>query len=53
VIAPPGVRVEISGIGVTSAEEAASAALAPANAPVVHVRGFAYKGHVEIRSTPA
>ena len=53
VIAPPGIRVEISGIGVTSAEETASAALVPANAPVVHVRGFAYKGHVEIRSAPA
>jgi len=53
VIAPPGIRVEISGIGVTSADEVASAALVPANAPVVHVRGLAYKGHVEIRSIPA
>jgi hypothetical protein len=53
VIAPPGIRVEISGIGVTIAEDTASPALAPANAPVVHVRGLAYKGHVEIRSAPA
>jgi hypothetical protein len=53
VIAPPGIRVEISGIGVSSGQETASAALLPANAPVVHVRGLAYKGRVEIRSTPA
>jgi hypothetical protein len=53
VIAPPGIRVEISGIGVTSADEAARTALVPANAPVIHVRGLAYKGHVEIRSIPA
>ncbi|MGH3253038.1 MAG: DUF1707 SHOCT-like domain-containing protein [Trebonia sp.] len=52
VIAPPGIRVEISGIGVTSADEVDSAALVPVNAPVVHVRGLAYKGHVEIRSIP-
>lgn len=53
VIVPPSIRVKVSGISVTIAEETASAALAPANAPVVHVRGFAYKGRVEIRSTPA
>jgi hypothetical protein len=53
VIVPPSIRVEVSGIGVTIADETASAALASANAPVVHVRGFAYKGRIEIRSTSA
>jgi hypothetical protein len=53
VIAPPGVRVQISGIGVTSGEETAGGAVVPENAPVVHVRGLAYKGRVEVRSTPA
>lgn len=53
VIVPPGIRVEISGIGVTIAEETARSALAPANASVVHVRGFAYKGRVEICSASA
>jgi hypothetical protein len=53
VIVPPSIRVQVSGIGVTIAKETACAALAPENAPVVHIRGFAYKGRVEIRSTPA
>ena len=52
VIAPPGIRVEISGIGVTSTDEGAGAALVPADAQVVHVRGLAYKGRIEIRSMP-
>jgi hypothetical protein len=48
VIAPPGIRVEISGIGVSSSDDAAGLAL-PASAPVVHIRGLAYKGLVEVR----
>jgi hypothetical protein len=52
VLVPPGMRVEFSGIGVTNAGDAASDAW-PADAPVVHVRGIAYKGLVEIRTTPA
>lgn len=51
VLVPPGMRVEFSGIGVTNAEDAASDAW-PADAPVVHVRGVAYKGLVEIRTMP-
>lgn len=44
---PPGVRVEMDGFGVTrgrSGDELARGL--PPDAPVVHVRGFAYKGQV-------
>ncbi len=51
VLVPPGMRVEFSGIGVTSAEDVEAGAW-PADAPAVHVRGVAYKGTVEIRTTP-
>jgi hypothetical protein len=44
-------RVEFSGIGVTSADDGVHDAW-PADAPVVHVRGLAYKGTVEIRTMP-
>jgi hypothetical protein len=52
VIAPPGLRVEVSGIGVSTSDAAVPAPV-PLNAPVVHVRGLAYKGLVEVLSTPA
>jgi len=52
VLAPPGIRVELSGIGVSDAEDAAGPGL-PAAAPVVHIRGLAYKGLVEVRSMPS
>jgi uncharacterized protein DUF1707 len=44
---PPGVRVEMGGFGATDGRfgDESGQALA-ADAPVVHVRGFAYKGHV-------
>ena len=44
---PPGVRVEMGGFGVTRGrtDHELERAL-PADAPVVHVRGFAYKGLV-------
>ncbi|GAA2601293.1 DUF1707 domain-containing protein [Actinomadura fulvescens] len=42
IIVPPGARVEISGIGL-SAELHDTAS---PTAPVVHVRGLAYKGHI-------
>jgi len=54
ILIPPGVRVEMDGFGVSkgwSAEEALESLL-PANAPVVHVRGIAYKGTIETRTTP-
>jgi len=51
ILVPPGVRVEASGFGADTDTE--PGAIVPANAPVVHVRGFSYKGSVQVRSTPA
>lgn len=50
IIVPPGVRVEVSGFGATRDDEWSGDL--PADAPVVHVRAFAYKGLVEARTTP-
>jgi hypothetical protein len=50
VLVPPGVRVELDGFGVSkgwSPEEDLEARL-PHDAPVVHVRGIAYKGTIEV-----
>ena len=44
---PPGVRVEMGGFGVTSGWSGDELERAlPPDAPVVHVRGYAYKGQV-------
>jgi len=53
ILVPPGVRVEMTGFGVTqgTAEEDPGYRLA-ADAPVIHVRGLAYKGAVEITTRP-
>lgn len=54
VLVPPGVRVELDGFGVSkgwSAEEDLEGSL-PADAPVVHVRGIAYKGTIEVSTRP-
>src|SRR5271166_1613139 len=54
VLVPLGVRVELDGFGVSkgwSAEEDLESRL-PADAPVVHVRGVAYKGTVEVSTKP-
>ena len=51
---PPGVRVEMDGFGVSkgwSAEEDWESLL-PRDAPVVHVRGVAYKGTIEASTRP-
>jgi Domain of unknown function (DUF1707) len=53
-LVPPGVRVELNGFGVSkgwSEEEDLEARLA-ADAPVVHVRGIAYKGTIEVSTRP-
>ncbi|MDX6338202.1 MAG: hypothetical protein QOG05_5542 [Streptosporangiaceae bacterium] len=50
ILVPPGVRVEAGGFGADTDTD--PAAVLPADAPVLHVRGFAYKGTVEVRSTP-
>jgi hypothetical protein len=55
ILVPPGVRVELDGFGVSkgwSAEEDWERSLAR-DAPVVHVRGIAYKGTIEVRTRPA
>jgi hypothetical protein len=54
VLVPPGVRVELDGFGVSkgwSAEEDLERLL-PVDAPVVHVRGLAYKGTIEVSTRP-
>jgi Domain of unknown function (DUF1707) len=50
ILVPPGVRVEAGGFGADTDTD--PAAIVPADAPVLHVRGFTYKGTVEVRSRP-
>jgi hypothetical protein len=54
VLVPPGVRVEMTGFGVTqgATDEEDLGYRLPADAPVIHVRGIAYKGTVEITTRP-
>ena len=54
ILVPPGVRVEMTGFGVTQglADEEDPGYRLPVDAPVIHVRGIAYKGTVEITSRP-
>jgi Domain of unknown function (DUF1707) len=54
ILVPPGVRVELDGIGVSkawSADEPLETSLA-ADAPVVRVRGIGYKGVIEVSTKP-
>lgn len=53
VLVPPGVRVEVSGPGVSTvgAGDELDGAVSAA-APVIHVRGLAYKGTITIRAKP-
>ena len=54
ILVPPGVRVEMEGLGVSkgwSAEEEHEVGLSR-DAPTVHVRGIAYKGTIETRTKP-
>jgi Domain of unknown function (DUF1707) len=53
ILVPPSVRVEMTGFGVTQgADEEDPGYRLPADAPVVHVRGVACKGTVEITTRP-
>jgi uncharacterized protein DUF1707 len=54
ILVPPGVRVEMTGFGVTQglAEDEDPGYRLPADAPVIHVRGLAYKGAVEVTTRP-
>ncbi len=50
VLLPPGVRLELGGTGVSATGDAWPGELPP-GAPVVRVRGVAYKGSIEVRTT--
>jgi Domain of unknown function (DUF1707) len=53
ILVPPSVRVEMTGFGVTQgAGDEDPGYRLPADAPVIHVRGIAYKGAVEIATRP-
>ena len=54
ILVPPSVRVEMTGFGVTQGleDEEDPGYRLPADAPVIHVRGVAYKGTVEIATRP-
>jgi len=53
ILVPPGLRVEMTGFGVTQgADEEDPEYRLPTDAPVIHVRGVAYKGTVEITTRP-
>ena len=53
-LVPPGVRVEMTGFGISqdAADPAGGLPLAP-DAPVLHIRGVGYKGTIETMSRPA
>jgi len=54
ILVPPGVRIEMDGFGVTkgwSPDEEWERQLPP-DAPVVHIKGVAYKGTIEATSRP-
>jgi hypothetical protein len=54
ILVPPGVRVEMTGFGVTQglADEEDPGYRLPVDAPVIHIRGIAYKGTVEVTTRP-
>jgi Domain of unknown function (DUF1707) len=53
ILVPPGLRVEMTGFGVTQGpDEEDPGYRLPTDAPVIHVRGVAYKGTVEITTRP-
>jgi Domain of unknown function (DUF1707) len=54
ILVPPGVRVEMTGFGVTQgpADGEGPGYILPVSAPVIHVRGVAYKGTIEITTGP-
>ena len=53
ILVPPNVRVEMTGLGVSQDPHDENPGYRlPADAPVIHVRGIAYKGTVEIATRP-
>jgi hypothetical protein len=51
ILVPPGVRVEAGGLGVSTGGAGPHAQLSR-DAPVLHVRGYSYKGAVEVAGRP-
>lgn len=45
IVVPPGIRVEADGVGISAEVHG----VPPAGAPVVHIRGYAYKGAIEAK----
>jgi hypothetical protein len=53
ILAAPGVRVEMTGFGVTQGPDGDDPGYrVPADAPVIHVQGLAYKGTIEVTTRP-
>lgn len=53
ILVPPSVRVEMTGFGISQGPEDEDPGYRlPADAPVIHVRGIAYKGTVEVATRP-
>ena len=53
ILVPPNVRVEMTGLGVSQdAQDEDPGYRLPADAPVIHIRGIAYKGTVEVATRP-
>jgi uncharacterized protein DUF1707 len=51
ILVPPGIRVETGGLGVSTGDSGPAGPLSP-SAPVVHVRGYSYKGTIEVAGRP-
>jgi len=49
IVLPPGVRVELGGTGVSAAGDPQPVEV-PADAPLIRVKGVAYKGSIEVRT---
>ena len=53
ILVPPHVRVEMTGLGVSQdTQDEDPGYRLPADAPVIHIRGIAYKGTVEVATRP-
>jgi Domain of unknown function (DUF1707) len=54
ILVPPGVRVEMEGMGVSKAwsPDGDGERQLPHDAPVLHIRGLAYKGTIEVSTRP-
>ena len=52
ILVPPGMRVEMTGFGVTQGSDEDPGFRVAADAHVVHVRGIAYKGTIETTTRP-